>query len=77
LQQAIDYIHTHLDQDLSLVELAGVINISPTYFASLFKRAMGDFTASVCDSTASRTGKINAVENGFGDRRHCLTTGFL
>jgi AraC family transcriptional regulator len=41
LQQAIDYIHTYLDRDLSLVEIAGVINISPTYFASLFKRAIG------------------------------------
>lgn len=41
LRQAIDYIHTYLDRDLSLVEVAGTINISPTYFASLFKRAMG------------------------------------
>ncbi|MGL4618876.1 MAG: AraC family transcriptional regulator, partial [Chroococcidiopsis sp.] len=41
LQEAIDYIHTNLDRDLSLVELASVINISPTYFASLFKQAMG------------------------------------
>ncbi|MBW4536490.1 MAG: AraC family transcriptional regulator [Pleurocapsa minor HA4230-MV1] len=41
LRQAIDYIHTNLDRDLSLVELASVINISPTYFASLFKQAMG------------------------------------
>ena len=41
LQQAIDYIHAHLDQDLSLVKIAEVINISPTYFASLFKRATG------------------------------------
>ena len=41
LQQAIDYIHAHLDRDLSLVEIARVINISPTYFASLFKRATG------------------------------------
>jgi AraC family transcriptional regulator len=41
LQQAIDYIHTYLERDLSLVEMAGVINISPTYFASLFKRAIG------------------------------------
>jgi AraC-like DNA-binding protein len=40
-QYVIDYIHTHLDQDLSLVEIAKVINISPTYFASLFKRAIG------------------------------------
>ena len=41
LQQAIDYIHTHLGQDLSLVQIAKVINLSPTYFASLFKRATG------------------------------------
>jgi AraC family transcriptional regulator len=40
-QYVIDYIHTHLDQDLSLVEIAKVININPTYFASLFKRAIG------------------------------------
>jgi AraC family transcriptional regulator len=41
LQQAIDYIQTHLNRDLSLAELASVISISPTYFASLFKQAMG------------------------------------
>jgi AraC family transcriptional regulator len=41
LQQVIDYIHTHLNRDLSLGELASVINISPTYFANLFKQAMG------------------------------------
>jgi AraC-like DNA-binding protein len=41
LQQVLDYIHTHLDRDLSLAELAEFINISPTYFASLFKQAAG------------------------------------
>ncbi|KAB8330091.1 helix-turn-helix transcriptional regulator [Scytonema tolypothrichoides VB-61278] len=41
LQQAIDYIHAHLNRDLSLAELASVVNISPTYFASLFKQAIG------------------------------------
>ncbi len=41
LQQAIDYIQAHLDQDLSLEQIAAVINISPNYFASLFKRATG------------------------------------
>jgi AraC family transcriptional regulator len=41
IQQAIEYIHTNLNRDLSLVELASVVNISPTYFASLFKQAMG------------------------------------
>jgi AraC family transcriptional regulator len=41
LQQAIDYIHTHLNRDLSLAELANIINSSPTYFAGLFKQMMG------------------------------------
>jgi AraC family transcriptional regulator len=41
LQEAINYIHTHLDRDLSLSQIAKIINISPTYFASLFKRATG------------------------------------
>jgi AraC family transcriptional regulator len=41
LQEAIDYIHTNLDRDLSLSQIASIINISPTYFASLFKRATG------------------------------------
>lgn len=41
LQQAIDYIHAHLNRDLSLAELASVVNISPNYFASLFKQTMG------------------------------------
>ncbi|MBV9386508.1 MAG: helix-turn-helix transcriptional regulator [Chroococcidiopsidaceae cyanobacterium CP_BM_ER_R8_30] len=37
LQRTIGYIHTHLDRELSLEQIAAVINISPTYFASLFK----------------------------------------
>jgi AraC family transcriptional regulator len=41
LQQSIDYIHSHLDRELSLEQIAAVINISPTYFASLFKHATG------------------------------------
>lgn len=41
LKQVIDYIDAYLDQDLSLSQIAAVINISPTYFASLFKQAKG------------------------------------
>ena len=41
LRQAIDYVQTHLDQNLSLAEIAAAINISPTYFSRLFKRATG------------------------------------
>jgi AraC family transcriptional regulator len=41
LQQSIDYIHDHLGGDLSLIRIAETINISPTYFASLFKQKTG------------------------------------
>jgi AraC family transcriptional regulator len=41
LRIAIDYIHAHLDRDLSMAEIAGSVNTSPTYFASLFKAATG------------------------------------
>ena len=41
LRQTIDYVQTHLDQNLSLAEIAAAINISPTYFSRLFKRATG------------------------------------
>ncbi|MGL4618353.1 MAG: helix-turn-helix domain-containing protein [Chroococcidiopsis sp.] len=39
LRQTIDYIQAHLDQNLLLAEIAAAINISPTYFSRLFKRA--------------------------------------
>ena len=41
LQSAIDYIHAYLDRDLSLVKIAESVNISPSHFASLFKKATG------------------------------------
>ncbi len=41
LKNAIDYIHDHLDGDLSMAQIAGSVNTSPTYFASLFKTGIG------------------------------------
>jgi AraC family transcriptional regulator len=41
LESAIDYIHAHLDGNLSMAQIASSVNTSPTYFASSFKRAMG------------------------------------
>lgn len=39
LQRVIDYIHAHLDCDLSLKELAAIVQISPHYFSQLFKQS--------------------------------------
>jgi AraC family transcriptional regulator len=41
LENAIEYIHDHLNGDLSMVQIASNVNVSPTYFASLFKAATG------------------------------------
>ncbi len=41
LQRVMDYIHEHLAQDLSLGELADVVNMSSSHFKSLFKQSVG------------------------------------
>jgi AraC family transcriptional regulator len=41
LQQVIDYINTYLEQSLGLEELAQVVQMSPAYFARLFKQSTG------------------------------------
>lgn len=41
LQPVIDYMHSHLEQNLSLAELATVVQMSTFYFARSFKQAFG------------------------------------
>lgn len=41
LKQVIEYIHVNLEQDLTLTKLANLVQISPHYFASLFKQSTG------------------------------------
>lgn len=41
LQQVTEYIHEHLQQDLKLVELSAIVQLSPYYFLRLFKQRMG------------------------------------
>ncbi|MBW4474623.1 MAG: AraC family transcriptional regulator [Stenomitos rutilans HA7619-LM2] len=41
LQQVIDYIYEHLEQDLTLSELAAIVHISPSYFSGLFRQSTG------------------------------------
>lgn len=41
LRRVIDYIHDHLSEDLSLVELAEIANVSRSHFNLLFKQAVG------------------------------------
>jgi AraC family transcriptional regulator len=41
LRQVVEYIEAHLDQDLTLVELAAVAGFSLSHFKPLFKQATG------------------------------------
>ena len=41
LKRVVDYVHDHLDHDLSLRELADIANLSSSHFKLLFKQATG------------------------------------
>ena len=41
LREAINYINEHLDYSLTLAELAASVQMSPHYFATLFKQSTG------------------------------------
>ncbi|MBW4684511.1 MAG: AraC family transcriptional regulator [Komarekiella atlantica HA4396-MV6] len=41
LKEAIAYINDNLEQNLSLAEIAAIVQMSPHYFASLFKQSTG------------------------------------
>jgi AraC family transcriptional regulator len=41
LRRVLDYVNTHLDQDLSLVELSRIAELSPHHFGDAFKVSMG------------------------------------
>ena len=41
LREIIEYIHAHLDTQLSLTELATYLNLSTFHFARLFKKSLG------------------------------------
>ena len=41
LEQAIDYIHTHLGENISLLAIATELDMSQYYFCRLFKQSMG------------------------------------
>jgi AraC family transcriptional regulator len=41
LRTVLDHIHTHLEDSLTVVELAGMVSMSPQHFANLFRRSTG------------------------------------
>ena len=41
LQQIASFVDQHLEQDLALAELTAIVQMSPSYFSSLFKQSVG------------------------------------
>ncbi|MBE9004407.1 helix-turn-helix transcriptional regulator [Fortiea sp. LEGE XX443] len=41
LQLAVDYINSHLDQDIKLTDIAELLGVSHYYFCRLFKQSIG------------------------------------
>lgn len=41
LRRVISFIHEHLDQDVSLMQMAEEINLSPAYFSQVFRQSTG------------------------------------
>jgi AraC family transcriptional regulator len=86
LQSVIDYIHAHLRGDVSLVELANAIHLSPRHFSRLFRKTFGttphryvmdERVSEVKSLLASRRFSILEIveELGFSDQSH-LTNVF-
>ncbi|MFQ4144914.1 AraC family transcriptional regulator [Chlorogloeopsis sp. ULAP02] len=81
IARAINYMHSHLDQDLSLEVLAQTVNLSPSHLRRLFKQATGmaphQYLIHLRVNRAkelllTRSFSINevAVEVGFADQSH-------
>lgn len=41
MSRVIDYVHTHLAEDISLRKLAALVDLSPFHFARLFRKSTG------------------------------------
>jgi AraC family transcriptional regulator len=41
IQTVVDYVHANLRSDLTLLELAGAMNLSPRHFSRLFRMTFG------------------------------------
>jgi AraC family transcriptional regulator len=81
LQRVIDYIRDHLGQDLSLGELAQIVDMSPSHFKVLFKQSMGlpvhqyvirsrvEYAAGLIARDAQPLSQV-ALQAGFANQSH-------
>ncbi|MEM7554754.1 MAG: AraC family transcriptional regulator [Cyanobacteria bacterium P01_A01_bin.84] len=68
LQIAIEYIHTHLHQDINLSDIAQTVDMSQYYFSRLFKKSMG-----ISPYQYVMQQRIEKVKKLLNDRKNPLT----
>jgi AraC family transcriptional regulator len=76
LKIVIEYIQEHLDHNLNLDLLASLINISPHYFASLFKQSTGTSPHKYITNCRLAKAKILLRQNNLAIAFICREVGF-
>jgi AraC family transcriptional regulator len=72
----MDYIHTYLDQDLSLEELAAIAQLSPYHFCRSFKQSTGFTPHQYLIRQGVERAKLLLKEGKIGILEVALTCGF-
>lgn len=76
LQKALAYINSNLDQNLTLAELAAVVEMSPHYFASLFKQSTGLAPHQYITKCRVERAKLLLAKRELGILEICQQIGF-
>jgi AraC family transcriptional regulator len=76
LKTVVEYIQEHLDQNLNLDLLASLINISPHYFACLFKQSTGNSPHKYITNCRLEKSKMLLRQNNLAIAFICQEVGF-
>ena len=76
LRHVIDYIDAHLDQDLTLAELAAVAGFSPSHFKALVRQATGTPVHRFVLERRVERARLHLLEGRLSVTEVALETGF-
>jgi len=76
LRHVIDYIDAHLDQDLTLAELAAVAGFSPSHFKALFRQATSTPVHRFVLERRVERARLHLLEGRLSVTEVALETGF-
>lgn len=76
LRRVVEYIDAHLDQNLTLAELAAVAEFSPSHFKALFREATGMPVHRFVLERRIERARLHLLEGRLGITEIALETGF-